>query len=158
MSGKPDYNSLADVADDERLARFIYTPSAMIDDGELSSEAFALVNLKDGRGESYVSVSMIGGRTLTLRDAPHPNRYRAATPYGYAMLLTSHVKRLRIADVHTEVKDHSTAESPYHAGIHYFKGAEMIRGKCTAPSYLATLTALKNASTLVRFPTNEQQA
>lgn len=153
MSSKLDYASLMDVDDRELLARYIYYPSEMIEDGELTPFAFELVNFKDGSRERFVSVSLLKDRDIKKDDVPIPNRYKKenAQAYGYAKILTSDVRKASYRYIHTEVKDYGNENNPYHAGIHYFKDQEMIIGLYDDPAYLFTLKLLANASTLVKF-------
>ncbi len=145
-----DLQSLPEhVADEENIARVIFSPS-MVEDSEISPSAFQLRNLK--KPEDYISVFRNDYVELSIENisqilsAPIGN-----TIYGYAVLNAGVCRKVSYKGIATEVLPHPTQKNPYHAGIHFSKAGSDIKGRCTDPDFIIVTRMLANNSILVQL-------
>lgn len=113
------------LSDSEYVARAIFSPQMIGDNGELLFSAFALRVFKDGTVEEYISVNRMSVESWhdDMRKIPQrKNRYL----YGYATLNVGQVHHISLQvnghQVEFNVYDCSENSVPSHAGI--FVGIE----------------------------------
>lgn len=139
------------VADEEQLARIIFSPS-MIFEGAVAPAAFNLVRLKSGTDEDYVSVNRMDYWKPSYENC---QKYRPRTVSdhiaGYAQLTAGDVRQSSTEEITTEVTSHPSKSNPFHAGISYTSGAELIKGHCERPEFLMVTSSLAVRSIFVSF-------
>lgn len=106
----------------ERIARAVYEPSFLYEDGTLSPSAFYMRMLKKGP-EGYISVFWDTDCGILVNCMKSiPPREQEDSFCGYALLSTDAVEGISSVDVdHTinlDVRSHSGKRFPCHAGIH----------------------------------------
>lgn len=139
------------VADDEQLAHIIFSPS-MIFEGAVSPSAFNLVRLKSGTDEDYVSVNRMDYCRPTYENCKiYRPRNEGDSIAGYAQITAREVRQSSIESITTEVTSHPSKRNPFHAGISYTSGAELIKGHCMRPDFLIVTSTLALRCTFIPF-------
>lgn len=138
-----------EIADEELLARYIFSPS-MVDEYGVSRQAFQLNNLKGGP-EKYVSVDRATYREPKPEYYPFKPRKESDKLIGYGLLTVSAVRTTRINKIWAEVKPHGNKRNPYHAGIHYYNNNELIAGECEYKDFIIFITKLSKACSIHKF-------
>lgn len=139
------------VADEENLARIIFSPS-MIYEGVIAPSAFNLVRLKSGTDEDYVSVNRMDYWQPTFENCiKYRPRVKGDTIAGYAQITAYEVRLCATEEIRTEVDAHPSKNNPFHAGISYTAGADLIKGHCETPDFLIVTSMLAAQSFFVSF-------
>lgn len=138
-----------EIADEERLARYVFSPS-MVDEYGVSRQAFQLDNLERGP-EKYVSVERASYREPKSENYKYNPRKKNDSLVGYAELSAGAVRTLRVKDVWAEVKAHGNKSNPYHAGIHYHNYDGQIAGECEDGAFIIFITRLSKIAHFHEF-------
>lgn len=108
------------IGDQENVARAIFSPQMIGENGELLLAAFALRIFKDGTAEDYISVNRMSVATWLddIRKIPQRRNRRL---YGYAELNVGQVHHIELQvnghEVTFNVFDCSEGSTASHAGI-----------------------------------------
>ena len=137
-----------EIDDIENIARVLYSP-LLVEDGVVSASAFHLRNLK--RPEEYVSVFRHDYVIPTLKNTSFIRVPEDNEMYGYALLNVGKCRGISFKEIKTEVLPHPNEKNPSHAGIHYNKGNETIKGICIDPDFMIITQMLANNSVLYPF-------
>lgn len=133
------------VANEENVARIIYTPS-MIFEGELSHTAFLLVTLPSGSPESYLSVWRTKIKTPTRKNVKFPPRKANDILHGFA--------ELNVKNIHTTKHENISSrtmvkgKNNYHAGIYLYSGITPIIGESIDPDLMIYASLLAKQANL----------
>lgn len=152
MSEEQEVISVSEyVADYEQLARIIFSPSMVL--GEVvAPSAFNLVRLKSGTDEDYVSVNRMDYWEPSYENCrKYRPRIEGDRIAGYAKLTAGDVRQSSIEDITTEVTAYPSKSNPFHAGISYTAGSELIKGHCESPEFLMVTSMLASQSIFVPF-------
>lgn len=142
------------LSDDEWVARIVFDPRSLSDDGqEISPAAFMLRDIPSG-AERYLSVhrTSLSPMTNELAHSMIKNPPVGNDICGYAHLMVRYAHRNNVA-FHIVVAACPTKRLPHHAGIHIgvenrmFAGA----GDCSAPSFVRAAEYLAKVSDFKRF-------
>ena len=137
-----------EIDDAENIARVLYSP-LLVEDGIVSASAFYLRNLKSP--EKYVSVFRHDYVVPTLENTSFIRVPEDNEMYGYALLNVGECRRISFNEIKTEVLSHPKEKNPSHAGIHFNKGNETIKGTCIDPDFMIITQMLANFSVLYPF-------
>ena len=137
------------IAEDEEVARIIFSPS-MIEGDKVAPSAFFMDNLRN-RQETYISVWRCSSRMPSIENVTFRPRRDGDTLAGYAKINVSECHTIRFEDYHAHVMPHPSKGNPAHAGIHVGRGTEPIKGQCYDPGYLMFATMIAGKCTLVLF-------
>lgn len=121
----------------------------MVEDNEISPSAFFLRDLKPP--EDYVSVFRHNYMVPTPENISMIHPPKKNTIYGYALINAETCRRITFKDIMIDVLSHPGRRNPYHAGIHYSKAGNAIKGACTEPDFLIVARMLANSSVLISF-------
>lgn len=138
-----------DIAAEEEVARIIFSPS-MIMDGKVAPSAFFMDELKSGP-ESYVSVWRSNYRIPSPENIFFKARKQDDKLAGYATIGVSKCHAISYENYNTQIKPHPSNANPAHAGIHFNKGRNAIKGQCYEPGYLMLATMIAGNCSLVTF-------
>lgn len=145
----PEMQSLPqNIADEENIARAILSPM-MVEDDEVSPSAFFLRDLKPP--EDYVSVYRHNYATTTPKSFSMIRVPKGNTLYGYALINVGICRNITHKDIMIDVLSHPNQKNPYHAGIHYSKSGNAIKGLCADPDFIIVAGMLANNSKLTSF-------
>lgn len=137
-----------DVTNEENIARVILSPM-MVEDEDVSPSAFFLRDLKPP--EDFVSVIRHNYMMPTPENVSMIRVPKGNTLYGYALINAGICRNITYKDIMIEVLSHPTKKNPYHAGIHYSKSGNAIKGSCTDPDFIIVAGMLANKSELKSF-------
>ena len=146
MANKSD--NLQIVADEEQIARIIFSPS-MVNGDDVAPSAFFLVNLKNNRTEDYLSVWRLAIKVQSRENITFKPRKQGDTLFGYAGLSVEVCHTTNVASYKGTVKINSLSPNPYHAGIYYTNGNKAILGECYEPEFIMLASMLATQSNLV---------
>lgn len=136
------------ITDKENIARVILSPM-MVEDDEVSPSAFFLRDLKPP--EDYVSVLRHNYIIPTPEDVSMIRVPKGNTLYGYALINVGICRNISYKDIMIDVLSHPSQKNPYHAGIHYTKSGNAIKGSCADPDFIIVARMLANNSELTSF-------
>lgn len=71
--------------------------------------------------------------------------------YGYAILNVGVCRSISYKEIIIDVLSHPNKNNPFHAGIHYSKSGNAIKGMCTDPDFIIVAGILANNSELKSF-------
>ena len=138
-----------DIADEEDVARIIFSPSMVIN-GKVAPSAFFMDNLHSGP-ESYISVWRSSYKVPTKENITFKARKKGDNLAGYATIGVAECHAINFEDYNTKIKPHPNISNPAHAGIHINKGVNAVKGQCYDPSYLMLATIIAGKCVLVTF-------
>ena len=136
------------ITDEENIARGILSPK-MVEDGDVSPSAFFLRDLKPR--EEYVSVSRHNYIIPTPEYLSKIRVPKGNTLYGYALINVGICRAITHKDILIDVLSHPSPQDPFHAGIHYSKSGNAIKGACADPDFIIVAGMLANNSKLISF-------
>ena len=142
---------LRHLADAERLARVIFSPS-MICGGEVAPSAFNLVRLPSGKYDPYVSVHRMDFQIPTRESCSHIKpRVSGDSMAGYAWMVAGNVRATHIRSITVSVAPMPSKNSLFHAGIFYSQDGALLKGKCESVEFLRLTAALAKQCKYVSF-------
>lgn len=139
---------LQNITDEENIARVILSPM-MVEDDEVSPSAFFLRDLKPP--EDFVSVFRHNYIIPTPENVSMIRVPEGNILYGYALINVGICRNITYKDIMIDVLSHPSHRNPYHAGIHYSKSGNAIKGSCADPDFIIVAGMLANNSELTSF-------
>lgn len=139
---------LQNITDEENIARVILSPMKVEDD-EVSPSAFFLRDLKPP--EDFVSVFRHNYIIPTPENVSMIRVPEGNILYGYALINVGICRNITYKDIMIDVLSHPSQRNPYHAGIHYSKSGNAIKGSCADPDFIIVAGMLANNSELTSF-------
>lgn len=139
---------LQNITDEENIARVILSPM-MVEDDEVSPSAFFLRDLKPP--EDFVSVFRHNYIIPTPENVSMIRVPEGNILYGYALINVGICRNITYKDIMIDVLSHPSPRNPYHAGIHYSKSGNAIKGSCADPDFIIVAGMLANNSELTSF-------
>lgn len=125
--------SLTEIADDEDVARILFSPSHIFD-GRVSPKAFKLDMLKGG-AEDYISVLRYDADCLEEVSSIFRPRAEGDVRFGYTYLPVQDIRLLdaELDGRHVSVAPRPSKRLPYHAGIFLYLDGKLQTAEDISP-------------------------